>query len=90
MSITVINTLEVINIKNHQEHLAVSNLIFRGQSLLADGENRITVGVISEPDRRTRTVQEYSTLSPLDIIDDDSLTIKLFIPLAIAVHNASN
>ena len=37
----------------------VDNLIFRGQSLLADGENRITVGVISEPDRRTRTVQEY-------------------------------
>ena len=37
----------------------VDNLVFRGQSLLADGENRITVGVISEPDRRTRTVQEY-------------------------------
>ncbi len=35
------------------------SLVFIGQSLLADGENRITVGVISEPDQRTRTVQDY-------------------------------
>lgn len=37
----------------------VDNLVFNGQALMVESDKRLTVGVISEPDKRTRTVQEH-------------------------------
>ena len=37
----------------------VDNLVFKGQTLMVESDKRLTVGVISEPDKRTRTVQEH-------------------------------
>lgn len=37
----------------------VDNLVFNGQALMIESDKRLTVGVISEPDKRTRTVQEH-------------------------------
>ena len=37
----------------------VDNLVFKGQALMVESDKRLTVGVISEPDKRTRTVQEH-------------------------------
>lgn len=40
----------------------VDCLVFKGQSLITEGEKRLTVGVISEPEKRTRTIQEHADL----------------------------
>ena len=37
----------------------VDNLVFNGQALMIESDKRLTVGVISEPDKRTRVVQEH-------------------------------
>lgn len=37
----------------------VDNLVFKGQALMVESDKRLTVGVISEPDKRTRVVQEH-------------------------------
>lgn len=37
----------------------VDNLVFNGQALMTESDKRLTVGVISEPDKRTRVVQEH-------------------------------
>lgn len=37
----------------------VDNLVFKGQTLMVESDKRLTVGVISEPERRSRSVQEY-------------------------------
>lgn len=37
----------------------VDNLVFNGQALMVESDKRLTVGVISEPDKRTRVVQEH-------------------------------
>ena len=40
----------------------VDNLVFNGQALMTESDKRLTVGVISEPDKRTRVVQEHADL----------------------------
>lgn len=40
----------------------VDNLVFNGQALMIESDKRLTVGVISEPDKRTRVVQEHADL----------------------------
>ena len=37
----------------------VDNLVFKGQALMVESDKRLTVGFISEPDKRTRVVQEH-------------------------------
>lgn len=40
----------------------VDNLVFNGQALMTESDKRLTVGVISEPDKRTRVVQEHTDM----------------------------
>lgn len=40
----------------------VDNLVFNGQALMIESDKRLTVGVISEPDKRTRVVQEHTDM----------------------------
>ena len=48
----------------------VDNLVFNGQALMIESDKRLTVGVISEPDKRTRVVQEHTDRQSLTLLPE--------------------